>query len=335
MGTKNDASNYSQRLMKFLAAITAFCISSLTFSQTSDSTSRGTIKIIVPYSAGAVTDALGRLVAKGLNESYGINVIVENKTGAGGTIGTEQVANAAPDGNTLVLGATGPVSVGKALYPQLRYDPAKDLTPIAIITRVPFVVVVHPDTPYKSVADIIAAAKSNPNGIVYGSAGNGTPQHIIGEMFKQTTNTQLLHVPYKGSAPATTDLLGNQVPLMFDNPGPLMQHIKAGKLRVLAQTGDKRSPALPDVPTLRELGFTGLVAAPWYGILGPGNMPPAIAEKLNKEINAVLRRPDVVARMQEMGLVASQMSLAETKQFLSNEAKIWGDATRKSNATVD
>lgn len=334
METKMSQIN-STLFIKSLVTFLASCITSLTFAQPTDISTKGPIKIVVPYSAGAVTDALGRLVAKGLNESYGLSVIVENKPGAGGTTGTELVANGVPDGNTLVLGATGPVSVGKALYPQLRYDPAKDLTPIAIITRVPFVVVVHPDTPYKSVADIINAAKANPNGIVYGSAGNGTPQHIIGEMFKQTTNTQLLHVPYKGSAPATTDLLGNQVPLMFDNPGPLMQHIKAGKLRVLAQTGDKRSTALPDIPTLRELGYPGLVAAPWYGILGPGNMSPTTAEKLNKQINAVLRRPDVVARMQEMGLVASQMSLTETKQFLANEAKIWGDATRKSNATVD
>jgi tripartite-type tricarboxylate transporter receptor subunit TctC len=235
----------------------------------------------------------------------------------------------------LLLGATGPVSVGKALYPQLRYDPAKDLTPLAIITRVPFVVVVHPDQPYKNIADLISAAKAKPNSVAYGSAGNGTPQHIIGEMFKQSANVQLMHVPYKGSAPATTDLLGNQVPLMFDNPGPLMQHIRSGKLRVLAQTGDRRSAALPDAPTMREAGVAGLVAAPWYGIMGPGNMPPTTAEKLNKEINAVLRRPDVITRMQEMGLIATPMSLVEAKQFLTNEAKVWGDATRKSNATID
>ena len=308
---------------------------SAAIAQIQDTYPKGAIKIVVPYSAGAVTDALARIVAMGLSESFGVSVIVENKVGAGGTIGTEQVAFSPPDGYTLILGATGPVSVGKALYPQLRYDPAKDLTPIAIITRVPFVVVVHPDQPYKNIADLIAAAKLKPNSIAYGSAGNGTPQHIIGEMFKQSANVQLLHVPYKGSAPATTDLLGNQVPLMFDNPGPLMQHIRNGKLRALAQTGDRRSAALPDVPTLREVGITGLVAAPWYGILGPGNMSPAVAEKLNKEINAVLRRPDVIARMQEMGLVASPMTLAETKQFLINEAKVWGDATRKSNATVD
>ena len=300
-----------------------------------DAYPKSAIKIVVPYSAGAVTDMLGRLVALGLNESFGVTVFVENKVGAGGTVGTEQVANAAPDGNTLLLGATGPVSVGKALYSQLRYDPAKDLTPIAIITRVPFIVVVNPNQPYKNVAELIAAAKTKPNDIVYGSAGNGTPQHIIGEMFKQSTNVQLLHVPYKGSAPATTDLLGNQIPLMFDNPGPLMQHIRSGKLRVLAQTGDRRTAALPDVPTLREAGVAGLVAAPWYGIMGPANMPPAIVQRLNKEINAVLRRPDIVARMQEAGLVPTPMTLPEVRQFLANEAKVWGGATRKSNAKVD
>jgi len=324
-----------QKIIKGLFLAMVIASSSTVIAQTQDTYPKASIKIVVPYSAGAVTDALARIIAMGLSESFGVSVIVENKLGAGGTIGTEQVAFSPPDGYTLLLGATGPVSVGKALYPQLRYDPATDLTPLAIITRVPFVVVVHPDQPYKNIADLIAAAKAKPNSIAYGSAGNGTPQHIIGEMFKQSANVQLLHVPYKGSAPATTDLLGNQVPLMFDNPGPLMQHIRSGKLRALAQTGDRRSAALPDIPIMREVGINGLVAAPWYGIMGPGNMSPAIAEKLNKEINAVLRRPDVVARMQEMGLVASSMSLAETKQFLNNEAKVWGDATRKSNATVD
>ena len=322
-------------LIKRLVIAIAIFSTSIAIAQTQNTYPKGSIKIVVPYSAGAVTDMLGRIIAMGLSESFGVSVIVENKVGAGGTIGTEQVANALPDGNTLLLGATGPVSVGKALYTQLRYDPAKDLTPIAIITRVPFVVVVHPDQPYKTIADLVAAAKAKPNDIVYGSAGNGTPQHIIGEMFKQSTNVQLMHVPYKGSAPATTDLLGNQVPLMFDNPGPLMQHIRNGKLRALAQTGERRSAALPDVPTMREAGVNGLIAAPWYGIMGPANMPPPITEKLNKEINAILRRPDVIARMQEMGLVPTPMSLPEVRQFLTNEAKVWGDATRKSNATVD
>jgi len=322
-------------LIKRLVIAIAIFSTSIAIAQTQNTYPKGSIKIVVPYSAGAVTDMLGRIIAMGLSESFAVSVIVENKVGAGGTIGTEQVANALPDGNTLLLGATGPVSVGKALYTQLRYDPAKDLTPIAIITRVPFVVVVHPDQPYKTIADLVAAAKAKPNDIVYGSAGNGTPQHIIGEMFKQSTNVQLMHVPYKGSAPATTDLLGNQVPLMFDNPGPLMQHIRNGKLRALAQTGERRSAALPDVPTMREAGVTGLIAAPWYGIMGPANMPPPITEKLNKEINAILRRPDVIARMQEMGLVPTPMSLPEVRQFLTNEAKVWGDATRKSNATVD
>ena len=322
-------------LIKRLVIAIAIFSTSIAIAQTQNTYPKGSIKIVVPYSAGAVTDMLGRIIAMGLSESFSVSVIVENKVGAGGTIGTEQVANALPDGNTLLLGATGPVSVGKALYTQLRYDPAKDLTPIAIITRVPFVVVVHPDQPYKTIADLVAAAKAKPNDIVYGSAGNGTPQHIIGEMFKQSTNVQLMHVPYKGSAPATTDLLGNQVPLMFDNPGPLMQHIRNGKLRALAQTGERRSTALPDVPTMREAGVTGLIAAPWYGIMGPANMPPPITEKLNKEINAILRRPDVIARMQEMGLVPTPMSLPEVRQFLTNEAKVWGDATRKSNATVD
>lgn len=296
---------------------------------------KGPIRLIVPYSAGAVTDMLGRLVAKNLQESMGVPVIVENRTGAGGTIGTDQVAKSAADGYTLLLGATGPVSVGKALYPKLPYDPAKDLTPIAVISRVAFVMVAHPNEPYKTINDLIAAAKAKPNTITYGSAGNGTPQHIIGEMFKQATNTDLLHVPYKGSAPATTDLLGNQIAIMFDNPGPLVQHVKAGRLKVLAQTGSERLAAFPDVPTMQEAGVKDFVATPWYGIMAPGNLPAGIAEKLNKEINAALVKPEVVAQLKEAGLSASNMSLGEAKTFLAIEARKWGEAARKSNATVD
>ena len=321
-------------LMKQVLAATA--LGSLALSAYAQETyPKGPIKLIVPYSAGAVTDMLGRLVGKNLQESMGVPVIVENRTGAGGTIGTDQVAKSPADGYTLLLGATGPVSVGKALYPKLPYDPAKDLTPIAVITRVPFVVVSHPNEPYKTISDLIAAAKAKPNTITYGSAGNGTPQHIIGEMFKQATNTELLHVPYKGSAPATTDLLGNQIAIMFDNPGPLVQHVKAGRLKVLAQTGSERLAAFPDVPTMQEAGVKGFVATPWYGIMAPGNLPAGIAERLNKEINAALVKPEMVAQLKEAGLTASSMSLGEAKSFMTEEAKKWGEAARKSNATVD
>ncbi len=296
---------------------------------------KGPIKFVVPYSAGAVTDMLGRLVARNLQESLGVTVVVENRTGAGGTLGTEHVAKSPPDGQTLLLGATGPVSVGKSLYPKLAYDPAKDLTPLAIISRVPFVVVVHPERPYRTLAELIAAAKAKPNSIAYGSAGPGTPQHIIGEMFKQATDTDLSHIPYKGSAPATVDLLGNQIAVMFDNPGPLVQHIKSGRLRALAQTGPTRTAGMPDVPTMQEAGLKNFVATPWYGVMAPGNLPAPIAERLNREINAALRKPDVVAQLREAGLTTSLMSLAETRAFLTEEARKWGEAARRSNATAE
>ncbi|MEN3363429.1 MAG: hypothetical protein V7606_703 [Burkholderiales bacterium] len=304
-------------------------------SQAQEAFPKGQIKLIVPYSAGAVTDMLGRLVAKNLQDSLGTPVIVENRTGAGGTTGSEFVAKSAADGHTLLLGATGPISVGKALYPKLGYDPAKDFTPLAVISRVPFVVVANPNQPYKNIADIIAAAKAKPNSIAYGSAGNGTPQHIIGEMFKQATNTELMHVPYKGSAPATIDLLSNQIAIMFDNPGPLVQHIKAGRLKALAQTASTRLATMPDVPTMQEAGLKDFVATPWYGIMGPANLPAPIAERLNKEINAALRKPEVIARLAEVGLTPSPMSLKEMQTFLTGEAQKWGDAARRSNATVD
>lgn len=293
------------------------------------------VKIVVPYSAGAVTDMLGRLVAKSLQERLNVPVIVENKVGAGGTLGTSFAAKSAPDGYTLLLGATGPVSVGKALYPQLNYDPANDLVPVAIISRVPFVIVANPKRNITSVKDLLAAAKAKPGEVNYGSAGNGTPQHIIGEMFKQTTGVALTHVPYKGSAPANADLIGNQIALMFDNPGPLVQHITGKRLVALAQTGSDRLAALPDVPTMRELGYQDFVAAPWYGIMAPQGVPAAIVQQLNTAINDILAQPVTIAQLSEVGLVPSRMSLDQARDFLRSEARLWGEAARKSNSTID
>lgn len=293
------------------------------------------IKIIVPYSAGAVTDMLGRLVARSLQERLQATVIVDNRVGAGGTLGTSVAAKSAPDGYTLLLGATGPISVGKALYPQLNYEPATDLVPVAVLSRVPFVIVANPKRDLNSVEALLAAAKAKPGFITYGSAGNGTPQHIIGEMFKQATQASLTHIPYKGSAPATADLLGNQIAVMFDNPGPLVQHIKAKKLVVLAQTGATRLPAFPKVATMQELGYPDFVATPWYGIMAPKGVPDEILQKLNADINHALGQPEVVATLNDAGLAPSPMSLSDAGKFLANEAVRWGEAARRSNSTID
>lgn len=309
------------------------CTFSTGIANADDSYPNRPIKIIVPYSAGAVTDMLGRLVGKALQDSLQAPVVVENKSGAGGTIGTNSAAKSAPDGYTLLLGATGPVSVGQALYPDLSYDPQQDLIPLAIISRVPFVIVANPKQEFNTVQELLAAAKSQ--AINYGSAGNGTPQHIIGEMFKQATDADLVHIPYKGSAPATIDLLGNQIAVMFDNPGPLVQHIKANKLKVLAQTGPQRLPIFHDIPTMVELGYPDFVATPWYGIMAPSGIPDALAKKLNAEINQALSKPETIQALSDAGLTTSPMSLAEAQDFLKGEASKWGDAARRSNSTVD
>lgn len=295
----------------------------------------GPIKIVVPYSAGGVTDVLGRMVARHLDETLGTTVIVENLTGAGGTLGSAAVATAKADGNTLLLGATGPISVGKELYPDLPYDPGRDFKPIAMIGLAPFIVVTNKEQRFKTIGELVAATKQDKaEPVTYGSAGNGTPQHIIGEMFKQATGAQLAHVPYRGSAPAIQDLLGNHIKLMFDNPVNLVGHIKSGRLIPLAQTGAKRLPVIADVPTLSEAGLTGFVATPWYGILAPAGIPADVAQRLNSEINSLLRKPDIVAKLAELGLESTPMSLEELDTFLGKEAIKWGEAARRSNAST-
>lgn len=290
------------------------------------------IKIVVPYPAGGVVDVLGREVARHLQDRLGKPVLVENITGAGGTIGSTTVAKAPADGYTLLLGATGPISVGKVLYPDLPYDPKKDFKPIALLGLAPFILVTHKESRFGTVSALIAESKKNRLPVNYGSAGNGTPQHIIGEMFNSATGARLTHVPYRGSMPAIQDLMGKQIDLMFDNPVNLVEHIKSGRLLPLAQTGSKRLSVLPNVPTLREAGVSGFEATPWYGLLGPADMLPSVAQLLNDEINSYLRRPEVLAKWAQMGLESSPMPLAEFEAFLAGEGDKWTSAAKKSMA---
>lgn len=290
------------------------------------------IKLIVPYSAGGVTDVLGRLVAKHLQDVLKVPVVVDNVTGAGGTIGSAQVAKAPADGSTLLLGATGPISVGKALFPTLAYDPDKDFKPIALLGVTPFVAVTNKSTGFKTLKDVVDAAKHAPGKLSYGSAGNGTPQHIIGEMFKQASGTSITHIPYRGSVPAIQDLIGGQIEFMIDNPVNLLAHIKAGTLVPLAQTGSRRLDALKDVPTMAEAGLPRFEATPWYGILAPRDIPPAIAQRLNEEINAYTQRPEVAAKLAELGMEVRPLSLADFAAFLQREGAKWSAATTKVTA---
>jgi tripartite-type tricarboxylate transporter receptor subunit TctC len=259
------------------------------------------ISLVVPFPSGGTTDVLARALADALSKSLGQPVIVESKPGAGATLGADYVAKAKPDGHTLLMGAVHH-TIATSVYKKLPYDFQKDLAPITTVAMVPNVLVVNASlTPAKSVAELIALAKSSSKELAYGSNGNGTAQHLIGTQFQASTGVNLLHVPYKGSGPLTTDLLGGQVAMSFDTITPVLQHIKGAKLRALAVTTARRSAVLPDVPTLEEAGLKGFDIGTWFGVLAPAGTPKDIVAKLNAEMVRIIRSPEFGERMRAIG----------------------------------
>jgi tripartite-type tricarboxylate transporter receptor subunit TctC len=259
------------------------------------------ISLIVPFPAGGTTDVLARALADRLSQSLGQPVVVESRPGAGATVGADYVAKAKLDGYTLLMGAVHH-TIATSVYKKLPYDFQKDLAPVTTVAMVPNVLVVNAAlTPARNVAELVAFAKSAPTKLAYGSNGNGTAQHLIGTQFQASTGVELLHVPYKGSGPLTTDLLGGQVTMSFDTITPVLQHIQAGKLRALAVTTAKRSSVLPDVPTLEEAGLKGFDIGTWFGVLAPAATPKDVVARLNSEMVKIIRSPDFAQRMQAIG----------------------------------
>jgi tripartite-type tricarboxylate transporter receptor subunit TctC len=292
------------------------------------------IRLVVPFPPGGPTDIVARPLAQMLGESLKQSVIVDNRGGAGGLIGADLVAKSPPDGYTLLMGTVGTNAINGALYRKLPYDPVRDFTPITLVASAPIAVVVNPRAGIASVKDLIAQAKSNPGKMSFGSAGNGTPGHLTGEMFATAAGVSLQHVPYKGSAPAITDLLGNQIPMMFDPLQSVIQHVRSGKLRALAISGRNRSPALPDVPTLGEAGVKDFESTAWWAVFGPANMPAEIARTLRNEIERIVRSDAFEQRLGNLGVQPSTepLSLAE---FQKTEVARWAKAVRDSGATAD
>ncbi|WP_458762260.1 tripartite tricarboxylate transporter substrate binding protein [Cupriavidus basilensis] len=327
----------NRRLPAFLSPVLAAAALCLAFAPAASAAYPDRpIRLVVPYAPGATTDSLARLIGKELQVRLKQSVVVENRPGAGGTIGSDYVSKAPADGYTLLLGAVGPVSVGKALYPALPYDPAKDLAGVGLIGTVPFILVAGTrGQRFDAVPALVRASVAAPDTIAYGSAGNGTPQHIIGAMFSQATGARLLHSPYKGSGPAINDLLGGQIALMFDSPVLLMPHIKAGTVVPLAQTGARRSALLPGVPTMREQGVRDFDAAPWYGIMAPGKLPGDILNRLNRELNAVLADKQMQERLLALGVEARPLDPAGFRQFLSQAQASWTRAVSSASVKPD
>lgn len=288
-----------------------------------------TISLVVPFPSGGTTDVLARAVGVELSKSLGQPVIVESKPGAGATLGADFVSKAKPDGYTLLMGAVHH-TIATSVYKKLPYSFHKDFAPVTTVALVPNILVINPATPAKNVAELVSYAKANPGKLTFGSNGNGTAQHLIGAQFEVMSGVEILHVPYKGSGPLTTDLLGGQISMSFDTITPVLQHIKAGKLRPLAVTTAKRSSTLPDVPTLDESGMKGFNLGTWFGILAPAATPKDIVVRLNTEIVKIINSPDFKKKMAEIGAepvgnTPEQMT-AQIKEDTDRYAKLVKDA---------
>jgi tripartite-type tricarboxylate transporter receptor subunit TctC len=293
------------------------------------------ITIIVPFSAGGTTDILARVVGLHVGQTLGQPVIVDNRAGAGGNIGTQAVARAPADGYTLLMGTVGTHAINQGLYKKLPFDPIKDFAPLSRVAMVPNLLVANPAQPYKNVKELIAYAKANPGKVNFASSGSGTSIHLSGELFKQMTQIDMQHVPYKGSAPAVADLIGGQTAIMFDNMPSVMPHVKAGKLRALAVTTAKRSPALPDVPTIAESGVPGYDTSSWFGLLAPVGTPADVVAKLNAAIAKALADPDVKTKLAEQGAEPHPEKPEQFAAFIASETAKWGKVVKESGASVD
>ena len=293
------------------------------------------ITIVVPFAAGGTTDILARLVGQHLSTELGQPVVVENKAGAGGNIGAAFAAKAAADGHTLFMGTVGTHAINAALYKKLPYDPIKDFAPLTRVAMVPNLLVAHPSQPFKTVQEMIAYAKANPGKINFGSPGNGASPHLSGELFKSMTKVDMVHVPYKGSAPAVSDLLGGQISIMFDNLPSVIPHVRGGKLRAIAISTAKRSADLPDVPTIAEAGVPGYEATSWFGLFAPAATPAPVLAKISTALGKVLANAEVKKKIDDQGGEPANETPAQFADFIQKESLKWGKVVKESGASLD
>jgi tripartite-type tricarboxylate transporter receptor subunit TctC len=293
------------------------------------------IRLICPFPPGGAVDIASRAIAAEMSKTLGQQVTVENRPGAGGNIGGAEVARAAPDGYTMLMTTSGIQAINPVLYPKMQYDPNKDLAPVSVLVSLANVLVVNPAVKANSVAELVALAKSHPGKMTFASSGSGTSIHMSAELFKQLTKIDIVHVPYKGSAPALTDLIGGQVNLMFDNIPSALPHIKAGRLHALATTGARRDPTLPDLPTVAEAGVKGYESGVWFGLAVPAGTPKEIVAKLADDAVKATKSPDYVKRMTEVGYVIVGAGPDQMAEMTRAEIARWGPVVKSSGATAD
>lgn len=293
------------------------------------------IRIVVPFAPGGTTDIVARAVAADMSKAFGHAVSIENRAGAGGNLGSDAVAKAAPDGYTLLVGAVSPQAINVTLYPNMPYDVMRDFEHISLLAAVPNILEVHPSVPVRTVKELIDYAKARPGKLAYASSGSGTSIHLSAELFKTMTGVDMLHVPYKGSAPAVADLIGGQVQLMFDNLPSSIQQVKAGKLRGIAVTTARRSPAMPDLPTIAESGLPGYEASSWFGMHAPAKTSKDIVNKLYQTVARSLRTPEMIERLTSQGADPVGNTPEQFTEFVRDEIAKWAKVVKASGAKVE
>jgi tripartite-type tricarboxylate transporter receptor subunit TctC len=293
------------------------------------------VRIVVPQTPGGATDVLARAIGQKLGERWGHAVVIDNRGGAGGTIGTDLVAKSPPDGYTLLMSYAGTQAINPSLYPHLPFDSVKDFEMVATVAVVPFLLVVNPNFPAKDLKELIAAAKAKPDQVTYASSGNGSVNHLLGEMLKTEAGIKMVHVPYKGIAPAITDVIGGRIDAAFTSVPSVIQHVKSGGVRALAVTSAQRSGALPDVPTIAEAALPGFDVNPWWGLLAPAGTPQAVVAQLNKEVGEAVQTPEVQEIYRKQGATSLLMSPPEFKKVLESDIAKWAKVVADSGAKLD
>jgi tripartite-type tricarboxylate transporter receptor subunit TctC len=293
------------------------------------------VKVIVPFAPGGGADVVARLVFTKLSARLGHPFVIDNRGGAGGIVGTDAVAKARPDGYTLLLGQTGPNAINPALFAKIPYDPIADFAPVVQLTSYPYVIVVHPSVPVKNLRELIAMSKEKPGILNYGTAGTGSSAQLAAELFQRVTGIKLTHVPYKGAGPALADTVANVVAMTFGDMASATPLVLSGRLRAIALTGTRRSPLLPDVPTVAESGYPGFEAAAWHGVYAPANTPPEIIGKLNRELAHILAEPEVRERLRKDGIDTVGASPAAFGEYTRAEIRKWGTTVKDANIKLE
>ena len=327
-----------RHIIATICALTAMALSPVALAQSA--WPNKPVKIVVPFTPGGTTDILARAIAPDLAKAFGQQFVIENKGGAGGNLGTEQVAKSPGDGYTLLMGTVGTHGINRALYAKLPYDPFKDFAPITLVAGVPNVMVVNAEkaaaNKINTVKDFIAYAKANPGKLNMASSGNGTSIHLAGELFKSQTGIFMAHIPYRGSGPALLDLAGGSMDVMFDNLPSAMQLIKAGKIKALAVTSNQRSAALPEIPTVEEAaGLKGFEASSWFGLLAPAGTPADVVNRIQQEVAKSLATPAMKERLATLGAIPSGNTPAQFAVLIESEHKKWAEVVKNSGAKVD